>query len=548
MVITYPSKPMVQVLKTFETFLSHNRNQDPFLAIYSENVVKDQKELMDFYDISQSQAEVLAYLIQHRLHEVTGRKLNEILSQNNGNSSAELRVLVDRGFITRRIMSFDTGYCYGLTDKAYEAFRENRQFVEQDLVCCLSEIKTVSFKTMFSKRWRERMERSLNAPSNRLFKQQLDKLGFGKLEEETKLAFWVMVYQFVNYFIAPLAYRNGEDVLEGIDYSQSVLKYDLGLLVQEGLVQTLPIEPLEDTKDTDRFVLAPKVVEALFKGENDLIRYEEISKYAEIIKSADIVQKQLFFSPKAQEEIDHLRFMLSKKGFERACCILKDKKRNPAIQSLLWGPPGTGKTESVKQIARETGRDIILFDIAKLTASAWGATEKYYRALFRAYRYIVAISDNVPILLINEADAILSKRLMAIEKAIDKSENAISNILLQAFEDMSGILLATTNLIDNLDPAFDRRFLFRTQLVKPDAEAQTKIWMSSIPELTSDEAKQLAARFDMSGAQINNVAVKRDLAELYFDGDRGYNYIAGLCEKELATENGSRSSRPRIGF
>ena len=52
----------------------------------------------------------------------------------------------------------------------------------------------------------------------------------------------------------------------------------------------------------------------------------------------------------------------------------------------------------------------------------------------------------------------------------------------------------------------------------------------------------------MSGAQIDNVVVKRDLAELYYEGDRGYDYIVGLCEKELSTENGTKSFRPRIGY
>ena len=273
-----------------------------------------------------------------------------------------------------------------------------------------------------------------------------------------------------------------------------------------------------------------------------------MSKYANIIKCKDIEKKELFFSADAQSEIDNLRTMISKKGFTRAKNILIKKKRAQSIQSLLWGPPGTGKTETVKQLALESGRDIIQFDMAKVTGYGWGATEKYYRALFRSYNYIAVISDNVPIFLLNEADDILSKRLTHVERAIDKSENTVANILLQEIENLNGILLATTNLIDNLDPAFDRRFLFKTQLVKPDAEAQAKIWMSSIPELTADEAKRLASRFDMSGAQINNVVVKRDLAELYYEGDRGYSYIAGLCEKELATENGSKSSRSRIGF
>ena len=217
-----------------------------------------------------------------------------------------------------------------------------------------------------------------------------------------------------------------------------------------------------------------------------------------------------------------------------------------AIQSLLWGAPGTGKTEIVKQIARESGRDIILFDVSKVTASAWGAAEKFYRAVFRAYNYMAEISQEVPILLLNEADTILSRRLSNLDRAIDKSENAISNILLQEFEDMSGILLATTNLVGNIDEAFDRRFLFKTPFQKPDAEARYHIWLSVIPDLSEDEAVKLAADYEMSGAQISNVATKRNLAELYYDGDRGLSYIEDLCRKEISIEKNAK--RPRIGF
>lgn len=51
----------------------------------------------------------------------------------------------------------------------------------------------------------------------------------------------------------------------------------------------------------------------------------------------------------------------------------------------------------------------------------------------------------------------------------------------------------------------------------------------------------------MSGAQINNVATKRDLAELYFLGDRGLSYIEMLCGKELSTEKQNPANR-HIGF
>ena len=546
---------MTDALKTLSSFLVKDWDVDGLHLEFSDILTPEQRELMEFYDLSLHQAEILSYLTYYHGKRISERKLKELGYQDTFEMDIpkDLSDLAERKFIRREPMRddcslYDPSFCYILTEKAYEAFLGDEGFGERYFEDCLTEVLSVDFKHMFSMNWRNAMERSLYTPSNsRLFEKLWD-LGFDKLEKSERLAFWVMVRQFFFYFTAPLAFRNSEDILNGTGYSQEVLKSDLGHLVEKGLVQTLPIEPLEDTKDTDRFVLAPKAAGALFHGDKEVIRYEEMAKYADVIKAGDIVPKPLFFSRESEEEIDHLRRMLSEEGFYRACRILKNRRRNPAIASLLWGPPGTGKTEVIKQLARESHRDIILFDPSKVTASAWGATEKFYRSLFRAYNYVALISDNVPILVLNEADSVLSKRLSSVERSIDKSENTISNILLQAFEDLSGILLATTNLIDNLDPAFDRRFLFKTQLSKPDAEARFRIWTSSIPSLSTEEARGLAARFELSGAQIDNVVAKRDLAELYYEGDMGYDYIAGLCEKELSTEKGSSGTRPRIGF
>ena len=240
--------------------------------------------------------------------------------------------------------------------------------------------------------------------------------------------------------------------------------------------------------------------------------------------------------------------MTSIEGYERARTILTNQKRNAAIHILLWGPPGTGKTEVVKQIAHETGRDIIIFDASKVIASAWGYSEKFFRAIFRAYNYVAEISLKVPILLMNEADSLLSKRLPNTERAIDKAENNISNILLQEFEDMSGILFATTNFINNLDEAFDRRFLFKTHISKPDSFSRLNIWLTILPALSKDEASLLANKYEMTGAQISNVAAKWSLAELYYSGQRDLPFIEKLCQQELATEKGNNVTRTKIGF
>lgn len=298
----------------------------------------------------------------------------------------------------------------------------------------------------------------------------------------------------------------------------------------------------------DWYILAPGAVQILFSGHDEIINYDNIATYTTIISNKTIAKKELYFSYDTQVEMDKLQKMLSKDSYKQAAAILKHKKRNIAIQSLLWGPPGTGKTESVKQLALKSGRDIILFDSSK-TISKWlGDSEKNFRAVFSEYNYIASVSSNVPILLLNEADSILSRRIEGSFSSVGKTENNVSNILLQAFEDMHGILLATTNLVDNLDPAFGRRFLFKTQILKPDAEARAKIWLASIAELKKNEAKILADNYEMSGAQIDNVVTKRNLAELYYEGDRGLSYIKKLCEEELESENGSRSKRARIGF
>ena len=181
-------------------------------------------------------------------------------------------------------------------------------------------------------------------------------------------------------------------------------------------------------------------------------------------------------------------------------------------------------------------------------SSNWGASEKLHREVFRAYRYLAAVCSKVPIMLLNEADSVLSKRLTSIERAIDKSENIISNIILEELECIEGIVIATTNLIDNLDSAFERRFLFKTLLSDPDEPARVRIWKSYLPELSDAEASALASEYVMTGAQISNVVTKRDLAELYYDGDRGYEYISDLCRKELIMGKFSTTRYKRIGF
>ena len=128
-------------------------------------------------------------------------------------------------------------------------------------------------------------------------------------------------------------------------------------------------------------------------------------------------------------------------------------------------------------------------------------------------------------------------------RAVDRMENSVQNILLQEIEDFSGILIATTNLTTNLDPAFDRRFLYKIRFNKPELEARKLIWESQFPSLTGEETTSLAKEFSFSGGQIENVVRKYTIDSLLSSEEASYNQIHRFCLEE----SGYKETK-KIGF
>lgn len=498
------------------------------------------------YCISDDQVEILAYIAHTYPTRISKTNILDIGTLANEYICAQINELLEREFLNA-FNEPDGETYYGITMPCYTALSKNIPFGISTTQNCLEVLKTGKEKDIASDSWKEWFYGLASFPQNQRFMDATKQLEIRNLDETTESCFWILAAFFVRKFTTPFAF-SGDNMTSWRSCMNDInIKIGMGNLVKAGLAVSLPIESTEDTHETERYALAPHVVRTMFHGCDELARYDEMTKLTNVILSKDIVEKKLFFSEQSQIEVDNLKKVLSVEGFSRAEEIMRRQHRNPAIQSLFWGPPGTGKTEVIKQIARETGRDLLLFDAAKVTASAWGASEKNYRALFLGYSYLAALCTKVPILLLNECDQMLAKRLTNMERAIDRCENTVSNIILQGFEDMSGIVLATTNLATNLDAAFDRRFLFKTELTKPDAKARTCIWKSLIPELNDAEATTLAETFEMTGAQISNVVAKRNLAELYYEGDRGFEYISDLCKMEVNEPTKGQRSR-RVGF
>ena len=114
---------------------------------------------------------------------------------------------------------------------------------------------------------------------------------------------------------------------------------------------------------------------------------------------------------------------------------------------------------------------------------------------------------------------------------------------MQEIEKLAGILIATTNLTVNMDKAFERRFLYKIEYHKPSAAARQQIWQAMIPEMSEGDARKLAAQFDFSGGQIENIARKRMVDFILSGSELFYETLRSYCEEELLSKGTAR-----IGF
>lgn len=269
---------------------------------------------------------------------------------------------------------------------------------------------------------------------------------------------------------------------------------------------------------------------------------------AKFIQNKNIKPKPMFYAAEDQEQIGTLQSLLSEKQLKAIRKRLESANMRKGFNCLFYGLPGTGKTETALQLARLTGRDIVQVDISSMRDKWYGETEKIVKRIFDDYAMLVKQSKRIPILLINEADALLSVRtnINGASQSIEKTENAIQNILLEAMENIDGIMIATTNLTCNLDSAFERRFLYKVEFHLPDAEAKANIWRAFLPNISAGQATTLAQSYNFNGGQIENIARKIMVDHLLFGDEPDMERIMSLCSNEQVA--GMGGTRKAIGY
>jgi AAA+ superfamily predicted ATPase len=178
-----------------------------------------------------------------------------------------------------------------------------------------------------------------------------------------------------------------------------------------------------------------------------------------------------------------------------------------SIKILLYGPSGTGKTITAQALAGDAGADLFKVDASNLVSVWVGESTKNVKRVFKEfYKYAKGSSKRV-FLFINEADQLLSAR-GNITQAADKEYNQMQNLLLEELENFDGVFIATTNLADLFDTAWNRRFNIKIRFDIPKYETRLKLWEVHISRkmpIAKDVDLRKLSEFELAGGSIANV-------------------------------------------
>jgi hypothetical protein len=258
-----------------------------------------------------------------------------------------------------------------------------------------------------------------------------------------------------------------------------------------------------------------------------------------LITPLTVNEKKLHYNECELNQVNELQSILNQSRLTQIQDRLVEKGLRKGVQILFYGPPGTGKTETVYQLAKSNNRHVLMVEINKIKSMWVGESEKNLKKIFDEYNNACKEYEQTPILLFNESDALINKRI-SVGSSVDSMQNAMQNILLQEMENFEGIFIATTNLITNLDEAFNRRFLYKLKLDKPTAGVRKKIINDLLPFLNDADKEQLAKEFEVSGGQLENIYRKSEMKFILNGSYPDLSELTAMFEQESMSGGSSR--------
>lgn len=209
------------------------------------------------------------------------------------------------------------------------------------------------------------------------------------------------------------------------------------------------------------------------------------------------------------------------------------KNRKIGYRLLLSGLPGTGKSMTAEALATALDRPLVKLDLSTVLSKWLGETEKLIGQVFD-----LAEAANA-VLVLDEAEALLRQR------SNSSGSGGLSTgvaYMLTRFDRYSGVLVATTNRIEDLDEAFFRRFDDYAVLPIPDRPTRERMWqsMTGVDVPAKDiNWKMLGRNFAISGGLIKGAVIRAKAWAIGMKSHLTTPYLLASLARELEKNNRS---------
>ena len=270
------------------------------------------------------------------------------------------------------------------------------------------------------------------------------------------------------------------------------------LFAQKGVLH-LDEVPQGEPKMSGRLILDDEYVELFISGK---IAHPKLSSQfpAQFIETG-LKWNDLILNKKTLVQIQEIETWLKYNDQLLREWDLKNRV-NPGYKVLFSGPAGTGKTLTATLLGKYTHRDVFRIDLSLIISKYIGETEKNLAKLFDR-------AENKDwILFFDEADALFGKRT-GVRDAHDKYANQEVSYLLQRIETHAGLVILATNMKNNIDTAFTRRFNCIIDFENPEEPERLALWKNNIPaKIKLDKSirlEEIARQYEVTGANIVNV-------------------------------------------
>ena len=280
-------------------------------------------------------------------------------------------------------------------------------------------------------------------------------------------------------------------------------------------------------------VKAAEVAEALRAGSRlerigmveNLISEHNITDLADLMKVSEKLPPVLmreyrdtselmavFTRPSVRSELALSDFAFVKEDADVLVSLLKNAvaRKEQGVNVLLYGPPGTGKTELAKVVAQAAGLDLFEVEHADRDGNSLSGRDRY-RSLQIAQVFLKGGQQSA--LLFDEVEDVFppisseAAHLMARSDQLSAPVNGSVNgkaWVNQILESNTVPTLWVTNRIEQIDPAFRRRFAYHLELRSPPPGAREGLVRKTLEGVQVSDAfvAKLTSRKGLTPAQI----------------------------------------------